>query len=116
MKQGYRETSAMTLSKSNILTFPLQAEPVRLTGKAAGGTICRAALDKLTAEERADYVASIVRPAIGFARRKGQRLESLPPQLRAWLLELCMLGDPTCLVVRDWLDGNPAFTAVREDT
>ncbi|MDH0911162.1 hypothetical protein N5C66_18255 [Rhizobium pusense] len=106
----------MTSSPSNILKFPSQAEPVRLIGKAAGGTICRAALDKLTAEERADYVASIVRPAIGFGQRKGRKLESLPPQLRAWLLELCALGDPTCLVIRDWLGGNPAFTAAREDT
>lgn len=105
----------MTPSNSNILTFPSQAEPVRLIDKTAGRSICRAALDKLTAEERADYIASIVRPAIGFARRKGRRLESLPPQLRAWLLELCSLGDPTCLVVRHWLDGNPAFTAARED-
>ncbi|WP_275787476.1 hypothetical protein [Pararhizobium gei] len=105
----------MTSTLSNILKFPSQPEPVRLIDRAEGGTICRAALDKLTAEERADYVASILRPAIGFARRKGRRLESLPPQLRAWLLELCTLGDPTCLVVRDWLDGNPAFTEARED-
>lgn len=106
----------MTSTPSNILKFPSQLEPVRLIDRAAGGTICRAALDKLTADERADYIASIVRPAIGFALRKGRRRESLPPQLRAWLLELCTLGDPTCLVVRDWLDGNPAFTAAREDT
>ena len=105
----------MTSTPSNILKFPSQAEPVRLIGKAAGGSICRAALDKLTADERADYVASIVRPAIGFARRKGRRRESLPPQLRAWLLELCALGDPTCLVIRDWLDGNPAFVATQEN-
>ena len=105
----------MTSSPSNILKFPSQGEPVRLIGEAASGTICRAALDKLTAEERANYVASIVRPAIGFARRKGRRLESLPPQLRAWLLELCALGDPTCLVIRDWLDGNPWFVAISEN-
>lgn len=104
----------MTTSNSNILEFPSQPEPVRLIDRAEGGTICRAALDKLTAEERADYIASIVRPAIGFARRKGRGLESLPPQLRAWLIELCMLGDPTCLVVRDWLNGNPQFAATSE--
>lgn len=105
----------MTTSNSNILTFPSQAEPVQLIKRADGGTICRVALDKLTADERADYVAFIVRPAIGFARRKGRRLESLPPQLRAWLLELCALGDPTCLVVFDWLDGNPRFVATSEN-
>lgn len=105
----------MTPSNSNILTFPSHAEPVRPIDGTAGGTIYRAALDKLTADERAAYVASIVRPAINFARRKGRRLESLPPQLRAWLLELCMLGDPTCLVVRDWLDGNPRFAVTQED-
>ena len=105
----------MTSTPSNILKFPSQAEPVRLIDRAESGTICRAALDQLTADERADYIASIIRPAIGFARRKGRRLESLPPQLRAWLLELCALGDPTCLVIRDWLDGNPAFVVTQEN-
>ena len=105
----------MTSTPSNILKFPSQVEPVRLIDRAEGGTICRAALDQLTADGRADYIASIIRPAIGFARRKGRRLESLPPQLRAWLLELCALGDPTCLVIRDWLDGNPAFVVTQEN-
>ncbi len=105
----------MTPSDSNILTFPAPAQSLRIINRPADGAICRAALGKLTADERADYIASIVRPAINFARRKGRRLESLPPQLRVWLLELCVLGDPTCLVVRNWLDGNPAFAAKQED-
>ncbi len=47
--------------------------------------------------------------AISFARRKGVALDSLPPQLRVWLLTLCDAGDPTCCMVRDWLAGNRRY-------
>ena len=99
----------MTPSTSNILAFPTRTPssvplpPVQDKHPVPAG-------DKLDADKRADYVASIVRSTIGFAKRKGRRIESLPPQLRVWLLEQCELGDPTCLVVRGWLDGNPGFT------
>jgi hypothetical protein len=98
----------MTPRASNILPFPtltpssVLLAPIQYTSPPT-------TLDKLGVDERADYVASIVRSTIGFAQRKGRRIESLPPQLRGWLLELCELGDPTCLVVRAWLDGNPGF-------
>ncbi len=99
----------MTPRTSNILPFPtrtLPPVPLPPVQYACPPT----ALDKLGVDERADYIASIVRSTIRFARRKGRRIESLPPQLRVWLLELCELGDPTCVVVRAWLDGNPGFT------
>lgn len=100
----------MTPRASNILHFPTRTSPLVLLQRVQYA--CPpAALDKLDADERADYVASIVRSAIGFARRKGRRIENLPPQLRGWLLGLCEQGDPTCLVVRDWLDGNPSFNS-----
>ena len=99
----------MTPRASNILPFPIRTTPSILS--SVKDTYPVTAADKLDADERADYVASIVRSTIGFAQRKGRRIESLPPQLRGWLLELCKLGDPTCLAVRDWLDGNPGFTA-----
>jgi hypothetical protein len=99
----------MTPRASNILPFPTRTPSSVLLAPdqyASPPT----ALDKLGVDERANYVASIVRSAIGFAKRKGVRIESLPPQLRGWLLELCELDDPTCIVVRAWLDGNPGFT------
>ena len=101
----------MTPSTSNIIPFPtltlspLQLPPVQYACPST-------TLDKLDADERANYVASIVRSTIGFAQRKGRRIESLPPQLRGWLFELCEQGDPTCRAVRDWLDGNPGFMQV----
>lgn len=98
----------MTPRTSNILPFPRRTPPSVLL-PSAQYTRPPTALDTLGVEERADYVASIVRSTIGFAKRKGQRIESLPPQLRGWLLRLCELGDPTCLVVRAWLNGNPGF-------
>lgn len=60
----------------------------------------------LTAEEHDRYVASVVRIAIRSAKRRGVRLESMLSIPRKWLLDLCDEGDPTCLVVRDWLLGN----------
>jgi hypothetical protein len=60
----------------------------------------------LTAEEHDRHVASVVRIAIRSAKRRGVRLESVLSIPRKWLLDLCDEGDPTCLVVRDWLLGN----------
>lgn len=101
----------MTPRTSNILPFPRRTPPSVLL-PSAQYTRPPTALDTLGVEERADYVASVVRSTIGFARRKGRRIESLPPQLREWLLRLCEQGDPTCLAVRDWLDGNPGIMQV----
>lgn len=60
----------------------------------------------MTSEERARHVASVVRIAIRSAKRRGVRLESMLSIPRKWLLDLCDEGDPTCLIVRDWLLGN----------
>jgi hypothetical protein len=98
----------MTSRASNILAFPTRTAPSVLLPPVLDKHTAPAG-DKLDADERADYIASIVRSTIGFARRRGRRIESLPPQLRGWLLKLCEQGDPTCLVVRAWLDGNPGF-------
>lgn len=103
----------MTPTNSNILAFPSPTRPVVLA-RTERKAIHLSEMNKLSADERADYIASIVRSVIGFARRKGARIESLPPQLRAWFIGLCDLGDPTCLVIRDWLSGNPTFTASGE--
>lgn len=104
----------MTPANSNILAFPSPTKlPVALA-RTDRKTIHLGEINKLSPDDRADYIASIVRSAIGFARRKGGGIESLPPQLRAWFIGLCDLGDPTCLVIRDWLNGNPAFTASGE--
>lgn len=100
----------MTPRASNILPFPTRTPPSVLLPPVQYACL-PTALDKLGVDERAEYVASIVRSTIGFAKRKGRRIESLPPQLRGWLLGLCELGDPTCLAVRDWLDGNPAVSS-----
>ena len=98
----------MTPSTSNILPFPTRT-PSSLLLPPVQYACPPTALDTLGVDERTEYVASVVQATIGFAKRKGRRIESLPPQLRGWLLELCKLGDPTCLVVRAWLDGNPDF-------
>lgn len=104
----------MTLSNSNIIAFPSPMNLSIVMRPSARKSICIGELRKLSADERADYIVSIIRPAIGFARRKGAGLDSLPAQLRAWLLELCDLGDPTCRMVRNWLMGNPDFAASGE--
>lgn len=99
----------MTPRTSNILPFPTRTT-LSVAPPPVHYACTPSALDTNGVDERTEYVASVVRATIGFARRKGRRIESLPPQLRVWLLELCELGDPTCVVVRAWLDGNPGFT------
>lgn len=54
--------------------------------------------------------AIVAQVVIGFARRKGIAMTSIPQTFRQQLLALCEAGDPTALMLRDWLDGNREFT------
>jgi hypothetical protein len=105
----------MTQPTSNIIPFPISPRlPVMTSPKpseAVAKIIAVASPDEhaVSAEDRAAHVASVVRTSIRFARRKGTRLDSLPPQLQTWLLDLCDKGDPTCRMVLDWLTGNRRF-------
>jgi len=99
----------MTPASSNIILFPSPpAAPFRFVQNMDRDWRI-AKLNSLGPDQRTEYVASIVRPAIMLAKRKGKGLESLPPQLRGWLLDLCDAGDPTCRMVRDWLMGNGRY-------
>ncbi|MBY2964313.1 hypothetical protein HF251_16720 [Rhizobium leguminosarum] len=51
-------------------------------------------------------LAVVAQVVIGFARRKGIALTSIPKIFRDQLLALCAAGDPTALMLRDWLEGN----------
>jgi hypothetical protein len=62
-----------------------------------------------TDEDRALHTAAIVGASIRFARRSGISMTSLPTQLRHWLLQECDGGDPTAVMVREWLTGNARF-------
>ncbi|WP_417426901.1 hypothetical protein, partial [Hoeflea sp.] len=86
-----------------------RGEPLLPQEKAAGdakAAIRTESPSSWTAEDHANYVASVVRIAIRSAKRRGVRLESMLSIPRKWLLDLCDEGDPTCLIVRDWLMGN----------
>lgn len=61
-----------------------------------------------TVDDHAAQVAMVVRVAIRSAQRRGVSLQSMLSIPRRRLLDLCDQGDPTCLVVRDWLLGNRA--------
>ncbi|KZS56950.1 hypothetical protein AS890_06955 [Rhizobium anhuiense bv. trifolii] len=50
--------------------------------------------------------AIVAQVVIGFARRKGIAMTSVPKIFREQLLTLCAAGDPTALMLRDWLKGN----------
>ncbi len=50
--------------------------------------------------------AVVTQVVIGFARRKGIAMTSVPKIFREQLLALCAAGDPTALMLRDWLEGN----------
>lgn len=50
--------------------------------------------------------AIVARVVIGFGRRKGIAMTSIPKLFREQLQALCAAGDPTALMLRDWLEGN----------
>ncbi len=54
-------------------------------------------------------VAKIV---IGFAKRKGIAMTSIPKLFREQLLTLCASGDPAALMLQDWLEGNRKLLAI----
>lgn len=56
--------------------------------------------------------AIVAQVVIGFARRKGIAMTSVPKIFRVQLLTLCSAGDPTALMLRDWLEGNRKLLAV----
>lgn len=114
----------MTQPTSNVLPFPIpralptmKAPSLQARAAAFAAAVASAGEHSALSEDYAVHVAVVVRASIRFARRKGVCLDSLPPQLRIWLLELCNQGDPTCRMVRDWLSGNRPFCAslLRED-
>lgn len=56
--------------------------------------------------------AIVAQVVIGFARRKGIAMASIPKIFREQLFKLCAAGDPTALMLRDWLEGNRKLLAV----
>lgn len=102
----------MTPSTSNIIPFPFSRVLPAVARPSAGPAFfAPTGADNIPDDDHTAHVTAIVRASIGFARRKGACLDSLPPQLRSWLLDLCDKGDPTCRMLRDWLTGNSRFCA-----
>lgn len=108
----------MTNLTSNILPFPTRHAPIRhapiqpASHPTAAEPVTphlqvRVNTDPVADEEYREHVACIVGVAIRAGRRKGRSLSSLQPQLRKWLIELCEQGDPSAVMVHDWLTGNP---------
>ena len=56
--------------------------------------------------------AIVTQVVIGFARRKGITMTSIPKIFREQLFTLCAAGDPTALMLREWLEGNRKPLAV----
>lgn len=50
--------------------------------------------------------AVVIRTTLRFAARRGRRMTNIPEFIRSQLLHLCEAGDPTSLLVRDWLLGK----------
>jgi hypothetical protein len=107
----------MTQPTSNILPFPITRplptmKVLSLQERALQFAVAASTEEhNALSDDHAVHVAAVVRASIRFGRRKGARLDSLPPLLRTWLLELCHQGDPTCRMIRDWLTGNHRFRA-----
>lgn len=104
-KQGIRQSRRAQMMNEN-------GEPVSPEQRAVFIAKAMARTPKprpWNAEDHTAHVANVVRIAIRSARRRGVRLESMLSIPRGWLLDLCKQGDPTCLVVHDWLMGNLAY-------
>lgn len=102
----------MTNFMSNILPFPIRHEPIQPASQPAAAKPAtphlqvRGNADPVADEEYREHVACIVGVAIRCGRRKGRSLASLQPQLRKWLIDLCHQGEPSAVMVHDWLTGN----------
>lgn len=94
------------ISNSNVIQFPIQHTVFSKEQHATRLKRLAANLAAQTADDRADHVATVVRICIRSAQRKGRSLASVNPTIRGWLLDLAELGDPTCQMVRDWLNGK----------
>lgn len=120
------------MTTSNIIAFPRRgatgSEPNSLPPNEANHSAAPAPAAQAIAvaiatppggassEAQQEFAETVIGTAIRFARRKGRSLTSLPPQMRTWLLELCGQGDPTALVVRDWLEGKSRLHVVGSAT
>lgn len=72
------------------------------------------AFKKLRTVSRPVDPAFIVRQAIHWTRKRPIALSSLPAMIRKDLEKLCAAGDPTGLMVRDWLEGKGPKPVVQE--
>ena len=122
------------MSTDNIIPFPsagngpgrdlsgkMRSVHVGKAGRGIASSASRiaaaiASQGQVTTEDRAGHVNLVVRTSIRHGRSKGVTLDSLPLQLRLWLLDLCEEGEPTCLVVRDWLLGNRRYLSSERAT
>lgn len=122
-----RKDVPMNTPVSNIIAFPLHRaapgafaesiiSPAALPSAAIPPTATSPTVVSITDGRSVDQsdedwlnVSALVRAVIRHARRKGVALTSLPPALRTMLLTECNRGQPACLMLRDWLNGNRPF-------
>lgn len=83
----------------------LQA-PVNPSSASMAQAIPQAMAMCAPAADRLPDPAVVAQVVIGFAKRKGIAMASVPKIFRDQLLTLCASGDPTALMLRDWLEGN----------
>ncbi|PYE22956.1 hypothetical protein C8J32_1096 [Rhizobium sp. PP-CC-3A-592] len=102
----------MTKNPSNILSFPIRHAPIQPASQPMAAEpevlhLQATGHKSLVADDEfREHVATIVGVAIRCGRRKGRSLSSLQPQLRKWLIDLCDQGEPSAVMVHDWLTGN----------
>ena len=111
----------MTNFPSNILPFPIRHASIQTASQPtpAGPAIPCLPLpghERLVSDDAyRDHVACVIGVAIRAGRREGRSLSSLQPQLRKWLIEFCDEGDPSAIMVRDWLTGDRHYLAADVD-
>jgi len=97
-------------------TVPTDPSDARATIATAIASAIATPAGRVPPDESAQFAETVIRTAIRFGKRNGQSLNSLPPQMRKWLLDLCDRSNPTAQVVLDWLNGNRSLLLERPAT
>ncbi len=103
-------STPVTTSRSKRLAKLLDATSQNTTSRSQA--IPRAIAMCATTPAALPDSAIVAQVVIGFARRKGIAMDSIPKIFRVQLLTLCSAGDPTALMLRDWLGGNRKLLAI----
>lgn len=96
---------------SRLTRLAKMQDPASRSAAAMSQAIPRALAMCVSTPNRLPDPAIVAKVVISFAKRKGIAMTSVPKIFREQLLTLCAAGNPTALMLRDWLEGNRKLLA-----